>query len=214
MIQVRSIPYNNFQVNTCLIWDETGQCLVVDPAFYTREEQQSFQSLLAEKELTVAGQANTHCHVDHLLGVRFMKSEYGCAFRAHREELQVAASATMMGEIFGWRLEPLDGIDEYLEDNDLLTVGNHSLRIIHVPGHSPGGVAFYSEEGRFVISGDALFKESIGRTDLPGGDYDTLIRSIVEKLLSLPRDTVVYPGHGPATTIGEEVTGNPFLGSV
>ncbi len=211
MIRTEAIIFNAFQVNTYLVWDDTGKCLVVDPAFYSSEEQQAFDAIIAKKGLTVAGQINTHCHVDHILGVRYMRSKYGCAFRAHQDDLKVAVNAPLLGELFGWDVEPLDGIDEYLPDNGTIPVGDHQLTSIHVPGHSMGSLAFYSREGGFVITGDALFQGSIGRTDLPGGDYDTLIESIRSRLLVLPPETEVYPGHGPATTIGKEAVENPFL---
>jgi hydroxyacylglutathione hydrolase len=214
MIRTEAIQFNAFQVNTYLVWDETGQCIVVDPAFYSVEEQQTLASIISDKGLTVVGQVNTHCHVDHVLGVRYMKSEYGCAFRAHREESKVIASVPLMGDLFGWSVEPLDGIEEYLEDNGSIPVGNHSLHSIHVPGHSPGSLAFYSKEGGFVITGDALFQGSIGRTDLPGGDYNTLISSITNRLLVLPPETQVYPGHGPSTTVDREIADNPFLRAI
>ena len=211
MIQTEPTVFNAFQVNTYLVWDETGDCLVVDPAFYSEEEQQTFESILREKGLTVAGMVNTHCHVDHMLGVRYMKSEHGCLFRAHPEEKNVVANVPVLGDLFGWSVEPIEGIDESLEDNGTIAIGNHVLQAIHVPGHSRGSLAFYSEEGAFVVTGDALFEGSIGRTDLPGGDYDTLIESIKNRLLTLPPETVVYPGHGPSTTIGQEIAINPFL---
>ncbi|MFH0759464.1 MAG: MBL fold metallo-hydrolase [Bacteroidota bacterium] len=214
MIHTEAIVFNAFQVNTYLVWDETGACLVVDPAFYSKEEQHALESLLSVKGLYVAGQINTHCHVDHVLGVHHMKSEYKCAFRAHHEESKVTANVPLMGDLFGWSVEPINGIDEFIEDNQLIPVGNHSLQAIHVPGHSMGSLAFYSRDGGFVITGDALFRGSIGRTDLPGGDYNTLINSINNRLLVLPPETVVFPGHGPSSTIGEETGSNPFLRTI
>jgi hydroxyacylglutathione hydrolase len=214
MIQIEAIPFNAFQVNTYLVWDETGDCLVVDPAFYSKEEQQNLKSIINSKGLAVAGQINTHCHIDHVLGVLHMKEEYNCAFRAHREEAKIVANSPLMGDMFGWSVEPIEGIDEFIDNQQSVSIGNHSLLSIHVPGHSPGSLAFYSKEGGFVITGDALFQGSIGRTDLPGGDYDTLIDSIKKGLLVLPPDTIAYPGHGPSTTIGTEIDKNPFLKSV
>ena len=128
--------------------------------------------------------------------------------------MKVTESVPLMGDLFGWSVEPLDGIDEYLEDNGTIPLGNHSLKSILIPGHSPGSLAFYSREGGFVITGDALFQGSIGRTDLPGGDYDTLISSIMNRLLVLPPETIVHPGHGPSTTVGREIAENPFLGAI
>jgi hydroxyacylglutathione hydrolase len=211
MIRVESIVFNAFQVNTYLVWDESGECIVVDPAFYSTAEQQQIEGIVREKGLRISGQLSTHCHVDHVLGVVYMRSEHNSPFRAHREESLIADSAPLLGEMYGWKVEPLGGIDETLEDGQQVPVGKHFLQAILVPGHSPGSLAFYSPEGGFVITGDALFQGSIGRTDLPGGDYDTLIRAITERLLVLPPETVAYPGHGPSTTIGFEAAGNPYL---
>ncbi len=211
MIHTEAIIFNNFQVNTYLIWDDSLECLLVDPAFYSWEEQQSLLSMIKEKGLALKGQINTHCHVDHILGLDFLKSEYGLPIRAHREELKIITNAPLMGDLFGWNVKPIDGIDEFLEEGKDIPIGKHLLKVLHVPGHSPGSVSFYSKEGGFVITGDALFSGSIGRTDLPGGDYDTLIGSIKEKLLTLPPETLVFPGHGPSSNIGRERDENPFL---
>jgi len=211
MIRTEALIFNDFQVNTYLVWDETQECLVVDPAFYSRDEQESFLSLISNMGLKVKGQINTHCHIDHILGVDFMKSQFDAPIRAHKEEEQIIKKAPLMGDLFGWNIKPIKGIDVLLEEGEMIPVGKHLLKVIHVPGHSPGSVALYSNEGAFVITGDALFKGSIGRTDLPGGDYDTLITSIGEKLLTLPTETQVYPGHGPSSNIGYEKQENPFL---
>lgn len=211
MIQTEAYAYNDFQVNTYLVWDETGECLVVDPAFYSREEQEHFLGLLSEKGLMLIGQVNTHCHVDHILGLEYVKSKFNAPIRAHGEELKILNNAPLMGDIFGWKVNAIEGIDEEIDESMEIPVGKHKLNILHVPGHSPGSVSLYSEEGKFVITGDALFRDSIGRTDLPGGDYDTLIKSIKAKLLTLPSETVVCPGHGPTSTIAHEKENNPFL---
>jgi hydroxyacylglutathione hydrolase len=187
---------------------------VIDPAFLGREEQQVLENMLREKGLTVEGQINTHCHVDHILGVEYMKSVHRVPFRAHVGELPVVRSSHIMGEMFGWSLDPIKQIDEVVDEGQEIRTGNHELKILFVPGHSPGSIALHSEEGGFVITGDALFRNSIGRTDLPGGDYDTLLASIAKNLLVLPDETRVYPGHGPATTIGEERRQNPFLRTI
>ncbi len=214
MLQIESLAFNSFQVNTYMVWEESGKCLVVDPAFQTPGEIALFDRWIEEKGLNVAGQINTHCHVDHLLGVRHIKIRYGLPFRAHRDEEKNIRQAPLMGEVFGLKLEPLEGIDQMVKDRDSISVGHSKLEAILVPGHSPGSLAFYAPESGFVITGDALFQGSIGRTDLPGGDYDQLIRSIHTRVLVLPPETVVYPGHGPASTIGRERQENPFLGMV
>jgi len=211
MIQIEKHVFNSFQVNTYLIRDEKGNCLIIDPAFYSPEETRNFDNYISEQGLKVSGQINTHGHIDHVLGVLHVKATYGCAFRAHSNEAELISNAPLMGDMYGLSVEPIPGIDEAIEDHDTITLGDHTLQAILVPGHSPGSLAYYSKEGGFVITGDALFQQSIGRTDLPGGDYDTLINSIRTRLLTLPPETAVYPGHGAPSTIGEEATGNPFL---
>ena len=213
MIQIQPLIYNTFQVNTLLIWDDQSmEALVVDPAFYSQEEQQDFEAVLKKKKLQLTGQINTHCHVDHLLGVVYVKEKHGFPFQAHREEEKLVANAPLTGDLFGWRVEPIKGIDLYLKEEQEIRVGEESLKALWVPGHSPGSLAFYSKNGAFVITGDALFSGSIGRTDLPGGNYDILIASIRENLLTLPPETTVYPGHGPSTSIKKEKESNPYLG--
>ena len=211
MIQIEKLVFNSFQVNTYLVWDDSGNGLVVDPAFYTEEEKRSFDHHISEKGLRLNGQVNTHCHVDHVLGVQHMQVNYHCPFRAHNSESGLLANAPLMGEVFGLSVDPISGIEQPIEDNELIQVGEQSMEALLVPGHSPGSLAFYSREGGFVITGDALFQGSIGRTDLPGGDYDQLIHSIKTRLLVLPPDTTVYAGHGVPSTIGAEMNGNPFL---
>jgi len=211
MIQCEAITYNAFQVNSYLVWNEEGDALLVDPAFYDSEESTQLEYLLKEKGLSLKGQLNTHCHVDHLLGVDYIRKKYNFPFRAHREEEVLVEKAPVLGELFGWKVNDLHGIDEYLEEGQEIKLGTSGLRCLLVPGHSPGSIAFYAPDEGFVITGDALFQGSIGRTDLPGGDYDTLIAAIHAQLLTLPPETRVYPGHGPDTTIGKEKEANPFL---
>lgn len=211
MIGIEALVFNDFQVNTYLVWDDSGNCLVIDPAFYTPEEAAHFDAHIIEKGFKVAGQINTHCHIDHILGVKHLRLKYGCPFRAHREDENLAKNAPLMGDVFGLSVDPLPGIDETIEDNAAIAIGTETLLSIHVPGHSPGSLAYYSRQGGFVITGDALFRRSIGRTDLPGGNYDQLIHSIESRLLTLPPETIVYPGHGPSTSILEEATENPYI---
>ncbi len=211
MLHIESFVFNPFQVNTYLVRDEKGDCLVVDPAFYTPDEIREFDRFISSEGLQVIGQLNTHCHVDHVLGAKHMQTVYQSPIRAHPNESGLLNNAPVMGEVFGLHLEPISGIDQPLDDHETITIGDDSLLSILVPGHSPGSLCFYDSEDGFVISGDALFQGSIGRTDLPGGDYDTLISAIRERLLVLPPETRVYPGHGETTTIGEEAATNPFL---
>jgi glyoxylase-like metal-dependent hydrolase (beta-lactamase superfamily II) len=212
MIKVETLIYNPFQVNTYLVWDDTLECVVVDPAFYSAEESDSFNRIVSGEGLVLTGQVYTHCHVDHVLGAGYITDRYDLPLRAHENETGSLNSAPRMGEVFGLKLDPIEGIGAFIRENELVPVGNHFLKALFVPGHSPGSLAFYSEEGGFVLTGDALFRGSIGRTDLPGGNYDQLIESIHSRLLHLPPGTIVYPGHGPSSTIAIEKSGNPFLG--
>ena len=212
MLSIEPLVFNSFQVNTYLVSNEKGDCLVIDPAFYSPEEINYFDRYISSKGFTIIGQLNTHCHVDHVLGVKHMQTKYGCPLQAHPDELGLLNNAPLMGEVFGLQVEAISKIDKHMSDGDLITIGEDSLRAILVPGHSPGSLSYYSPESGFVVTGDALFQGSIGRTDLPGGDYDTLITSIQNRLMTLPPETIVYPGHGDSTTIGEEEKDNPFLG--
>ena len=211
MLTIESFVFNSFQVNTYLVRNKDGECLVIDPAFYSPEETGFFDRHITKNKLKIIGQANTHCHVDHVLGVQHVMNTYKCPLRAHSSESSLLNNAPLMGEMFGLNVDPLPGIEQFIEDGEHIEIGTYSLRAILVPGHSPGSLSFYSPEGGFVITGDALFHGSIGRTDLPGGDYDTLISSIQNRLLTLPPDTIVYPGHGDPTTVREEASDNPFL---
>ncbi len=211
MLSIETLVFNSFQVNTYLLRNEKGDCLVIDPAFYSPEEVSAFDQYISSAGYKIMGQLNTHCHVDHVLGVKHMQTAYNCPLRAHINEAGLLNNAPLMGEVFGLKVEALSGIDQPIEDDELIAIGDSSLRAILVPGHSPGSLSFHSPEAGFVITGDALFQGSIGRTDLPGGDYDTLISSIRNSLLTLPPETTVYPGHGDPSTIGEETSNNPFL---
>jgi hydroxyacylglutathione hydrolase len=211
MLSIESLVFNSFQVNTYLVRNENGDCLVIDPAFYSPEEISSFDRYISSSGLNLIGQLNTHCHVDHVLGVKHMQTAYNCPLRAHTNESGLLNNAPLMGEVYGLTVEPLSGIDQAISENETIAIGEDKLKSILVPGHSPGSLSFYSPDAGFVVTGDALFQGSIGRTDLPGGDYDTLINSIRNNLLTLPPETTVYPGHGDPTTIGEEASNNPFL---
>jgi len=211
MLTIETFVFNAFQVNTYLVRNQDGECLVIDPAFYSPEETGLFDHHITRNKLKIIGQVNTHCHVDHVLGVKHVQDRYKCPLRAHSSESGLLNNAPLMGEMFGLYLDPIPGIEQSIEDGEQIGIGTYSLGAILVPGHSPGSLSFYSPEGGFVITGDALFHGSIGRTDLPGGDYDTLISSIQKRLLTLPPETIVYPGHGDPTTVREEASDNPFL---
>lgn len=213
MIRVQKFVFNPFQENSFLLFDETGECILADMGSYTVEEKKEILYFVENNRLNPVMIVNTHCHVDHLLGNSFFKNKFKVKTVAHAADGFLIGNAVEHGNVFGLEVEAPPPADESIEDGSLISFGSSSLSVLHVPGHSPGSVALYSRDDGFVIVGDVLFKGSIGRTDLPGGDFDTLINSIKSKLMVLPAETIVYCGHGPETTIGEEKETNPYIRS-
>jgi hydroxyacylglutathione hydrolase len=213
MIFVEKFMVNPLGENSYVLSDESGECIFIDPGFYFEEEQNEVKTYISEKNLRPLKITNTHCHFDHIMGVEFIRKEFNIPFYGHAEDGFLVKSASVQAKTFGMELNPVDPLDYNFQEGEKVTFGNSELEIIHVPGHSPGHVVFYSARDRFLIAGDVLFYGSIGRTDLPGGDFDTLISGIKTKLFKLPDETKVYSGHGPETTLGFEKTSNPFLTS-
>lgn len=212
-MEIIQLTVNGFGENTYILADPaTKECAIVDPGVSNREEQEALVKAIEKYGLKPTHLINTHLHVDHVLGNKFVKEHYGLKIEAHRDDEFLAKRVKTQAEMFGVGNAVEDVvIDTYLEDGDTISVGNGSLKVIAVPGHSPGSICLYCAQSHFVLTGDALFANSIGRTDLPGGDYKTLINSIDTKLMKLPDNTEVFPGHGPSTTIGTEKKYNPFL---
>lgn len=205
--------FSLFGINTYVVVDEaTKKCAVVDPGMIEPEEENALVNYIERSGLTVTHVINTHLHVDHTVGDKFVADKFKVPVLGHKSDETLGARMQQQAMMFGMR-EKLDAVSltSYLEDGDKVKVGDGELDVLHVPGHSPGSIALYDPEGKYVIVGDALFDGSIGRTDLPGGDFGTLINSIKSKLLTLPDETTVYSGHGPATTIGKEKKYNPYL---
>lgn len=213
MVQVQSFVFNPFQENTFVLYDETKECVIVDPGCSDEEENSRLTGFIAGHKLKVKLLLNTHCHIDHVLGNRFVKETYKVNLLIHSAEEPVLKSAEVYAPGYGFHLYTHQPPDGFLEDGDIITFGNQTFEVLHVPGHSPGHVAFYSEKNRTLIGGDVLFYNSIGRTDLPGGNPETLMNSIHSKFFVLPDQVKVYPGHGPETTIGFEKKTNPFCGT-
>lgn len=211
MTQVESFTFNPFQENTYVLFDETNECVIIDPGCSDERERNILKGFIDEKGLIPKYLVNTHCHVDHVLGNKFIFDTYGLKPVIHQEDLPVLENATDSAKMFGFFMEESPKPEAFLEEGDVLTFGNTTLDVIFTPGHCPGEISLYNMENKFVIAGDVLFHQSIGRTDLPGGDYDTLIASIKNKLFALPEGTMVYCGHGPSTTIDFEKRHNPFL---
>ncbi len=211
-MNIYTLPLNQWQVNTYILSDETGECVIIDPGCFSEEEQKQLTDFITEKKLKPVRLLHTHLHLDHVFGTRFVAEKYNLKPEAHPGDEFFIDITKDYALQFGVTLdENPPQLGNYLNDGDEVKFGNTVLKVIHIPGHSPGGITFYNEDDRIMIAGDVLFRDSIGRTDLPGGDYDTLIDNIKNKLLALPDDTVVYPGHGPSTTIGYEKDSNPFL---
>jgi len=212
MIQFKKFVFNPLQVNCWLVYDESGNCVIFDPSCISNEEQKELSEYIYQKKLKPLAVIITHGHFDHVPGVSFVVEEFGCPFMGHLKDLPLLEFAPQQAGVFGVNMDaPPSRFDRALVHKETLELGHMNFRVLHVPGHSEGSLAFYSQEGGFVIVGDVLFKGSIGRTDLPGGDYNTLINSIRTHLLVLPEGTIVMPGHGPESTVGFEKNSNPFL---
>ena len=210
MLQVQSFVFNPFQENTFVLFDETKECVIIDQGCSDENENQELRTFIESRKLQVKLLLNTHCHIDHVLGNKFVKDTFKVHLLIPSGEEAVLKAAEVYAPSYGFHLYQHQSPNGFLEEGDLLKVGNHTFVVLFVPGHSPGHVAFYSEKNRILIGGDVLFYNSIGRTDLPGGNHDQLITSIHTKLFTLPEAVRVYPGHGPETTIGFEKKTNPF----
>lgn len=211
MINIHHFVFNDFLENTYVLWDETNECVIIDPGCYDPSERSDLEKFIEGKNLKPVLLLNTHCHIDHVLGNKWVKEKYAIDLLIHQKEVVVLNNAESIGKMYGIYVAPSPVPDRFLSEGEKVTFGNSMLEIFFTPGHSPGSISFYSENDKFVIGGDVLFQSSIGRTDLPGGSYQVLMESIFNKLLVLPDDVVVYSGHGPETTIGEERKNNPFV---
>jgi hydroxyacylglutathione hydrolase len=211
MITIHSFTFNPFYENSYILSDESGECVIIDPGCHISEEEQELEEYIREKGLKPVKLLNTHCHVDHVFGNQFVADKWKLGLEIHKSDVPVLDSFAKVCQMYGFNGGPQPEPAHFFEDGDSITFGNTTLHILFTPGHSPGSVCFYHKEEKFVIGGDVLFQNSIGRTDLPGGDFSTLEKSIRTKLYTLPDDVKVYPGHGPATTIGYEKVNNSFV---
>ncbi|MES2559244.1 MAG: MBL fold metallo-hydrolase [Bacteroidota bacterium] len=211
MITVQSFTFNEFQENTYVLFDETGECVIIDPGCYKPSEQRELVEFITQNNLRPVKLLNTHCHIDHVLGNTFVVETYNVPFYLHEGEIFTYNDTMRWTTIFS--IDPLVIPENkvFVTEKDTITFGNSTLKIAFTPGHSKASITFYNLEDKFAIAGDVLFMESIGRTDLPGGNYDTLIQSIQTQLFAWPDDTRIYSGHGYPTTIGHERKFNPFL---
>jgi glyoxylase-like metal-dependent hydrolase (beta-lactamase superfamily II) len=211
MVTVKSFEFNPVQENTYVLSDEKDACWIIDPGCYFGPERSSLREYIEQQRLSPCMLLNTHCHLDHVFGNKFVYDTWDLPLHLHENEKVLLEKAPEMGLLWDLPFENYRGRLEFLTPGSPLFLGANEFSILFLPGHSPGSLGFYSRAGGFIISGDVLFRGGIGRTDLPGGDHDALMRSIREQLWPLPDNVIVYPGHGEPTTIGWEKKHNPFL---
>jgi hydroxyacylglutathione hydrolase len=211
MITIKTLVFNPFQVNTFILFDETRECLIVDAGCMGADEEKAITELIETNKLKPVQLISTHPHIDHVAGNKFICEHYNIPLIMHTDSLKILKGIKGYGAAFGF-----DNIEYYepaklISDGDVIKFGTSEMKTFYTPGHANGSVCLYSEKDEFVIVGDVIFNEGIGRTDFPTGNHTLLISSIKNKLFTLPGSTLVYPGHGPTTTIGWEKENNPFL---
>ena len=211
MFIIKVLTFNAVQENTYVLYNEHNNCIIIDPGCYSNEEKEELNFFIKENKLQPILLLNTHCHLDHVFGNKYFAETYSLTLQIHKSEEEILRLAPASGLMFGLPFDNYAGNFIYIKEGDVIKLNDDSLKVIEAPGHSPGSVCFYCEAQKFIIGGDVLFLNSIGRTDLPGGNQEQLIKNIREKLFALPDDVKVYPGHGPATTIGNEKKFNLYL---
>ena len=210
LIKIQSFEFNPFSENTYVLSDETGECIIIDPGCLENSEKDALTNYIKKNELRVVKLVNTHCHIDHVFGNKFVKEQYDVSLTIHKLDEATLEAVQVYAPIYGFNNYEPSKADHFIDEGESLQFGKSFLEVIFVPGHAPGHIVLVDKIQKFCIGGDVLFRESIGRTDLPGGDHDTLITNIKEKMFALDDDLVVHPGHGPTTTIGHEKRHNPF----
>jgi hydroxyacylglutathione hydrolase len=211
MLIIKSFVFSPIQENTYVLYNDKDACLIIDPGCYFGNERRTLQEFIEAEKLTPKFLLNTHCHLDHVFGNKFIYDEYALTLHIHEKEKIVLDYAAEAGLRWNMPFENYRGELIFLKEGDKIKLDDDELEVLFAPGHSPGHICFYCEAQQFIISGDVLFKLGIGRTDLPGGDMNILLDSIRTKLFSLPDEVIVYSGHGQPTTIGFEKKNNPFL---
>lgn len=210
-MEIQTFRFNPFQENTYVLYDNTGDAVVIDAGCYDDNEKTELSEFLNFKNLKLKFLINTHCHIDHILGLNFIRNKYNVQFMSSANDNYLLSTAVEYRQAFGMTVSKPGLPDVQLVNSDLIEFGNSVLEVLEIPGHTPGHLAFYCKADNCVFTGDTLFKGSIGRTDLPGGNYNSLIESINSKLLVLSDNCIVYPGHGSESTIGYEKMNNSFL---
>jgi glyoxylase-like metal-dependent hydrolase (beta-lactamase superfamily II) len=203
--------FSPFQENTYVLYDKTKECVIIDPGCYDENERNRLVELIESRGLTPVRLLNTHCHIDHIFGNKFVSEKYNLPLESHKDEQEMIAYSESKASLYGVELEPSPAISVFWDEGDIITFGESELAVLFTPGHSPASISFYARKHNFIIGGDVLFRQSIGRTDLQGGNFETLLNSIRTKFFTLPNDTKVYSGHGEVTTVEFEKLNNPFL---
>ncbi len=211
MVTVSSFVFSPIAENTYVLHNEAGDCIIIDPGCYFGNERRELEAYISENRLLPKYLLNTHCHLDHVFGNKFIHDTYALEPYVHSNEQVVLENAGLAGKRWNLPFDNYTGVLHFLREGDIIRLGEDELKVLYTPGHSPGHVCFYCAAQQFIIGGDVLFRMSIGRTDLPGGNFETLVHSIKTRLWVLPDETIVYPGHGELTTIGFEKKHNPFL---
>ncbi|MFT3936853.1 MAG: MBL fold metallo-hydrolase [Chitinophagaceae bacterium] len=214
MFTITSFEFSPIAENTYILSNESGDCIIIDPGCYFGNERRDLQEHILENGLQPKYLLNTHCHLDHVFGNKFVNQTWQLEPYIHPNEQVILENAAAAGLQWGMPFDNYKGSLHFLREGEEIRLGEDALKVLFAPGHSPGHVCFYCEQQHFVIGGDVLFKMSVGRTDLPGGDTATLLQSIQTVLFTLPDNTKVYPGHGEPTTIGFEKLHNPYLRNI
>jgi glyoxylase-like metal-dependent hydrolase (beta-lactamase superfamily II) len=211
MLGIKAFTFNPVQENTYILYNAERECCIIDPGCYFPEEQEDLRKAIETASLEPVLLLNTHCHLDHVFGNKFVHDQWKLTLHLHAKEKPVLDFAPQSGMMWQLPFDNYEGPLQFIQEGSTLKLGEESLEVLFTPGHSPGSISFYHEAGAFVIGGDVLFNGGIGRTDLPGGDYETLVQSIQTQFFALPDETKVYSGHGPVTTVGYEKMNNPFV---
>ena len=211
-MNIKIFTFNQFFENTFIISDSTNECIIIDPGCYDKNEKQILQDYILSNNIVPTRLINTHCHIDHILGNNFVSKTWDLELEIHQKDIDLLKNSKDIADLYGFvNYEKSPITNKFLVEGDIIEFGKSNLEVLFTPGHAPGHISLYSKNENFIISGDVLFNNSIGRTDLPGGNYNTLIDTIKSKFLCLDDSTVVYCGHGPSTTVGKERINNPFL---
>lgn len=211
MITIEKFVFSPFSENTYILYNETGECVIIDPGCYDRQEEKILVEFINSKKLKPVRQIFTHCHVDHIFGANFIFKTYNLKPEIHKAALPFLVNGHEHGRMYGFEMAKVVEPGSFIAEGDKIIFGNSNLDVVYTPGHADGSVCFINYPQKYVITGDVLFRESIGRTDFPTGDFDLLMESIQTKLFNLDDDFVVYSGHGEETTIGYEKLNNPFI---